>query len=217
MPTPGYRQEEGPARMYDDVETAFNSSGRSEQRLVRAAWDQFERITGGDRRADAARAVAFPGYRILGEIHRGGQGVVYQAVQLSTNRKVAIKVLKEGPLADHIELARFDREVDVLSRLNHPHIVAVHDRGLAAGHAYFVMDYIPGRALDAHVTSAGLSTRQVLDLCRRVCEAVNVAHLRGVIHRDLKPTNIRIDEDGQPRILDFGLAKLAGEADSSAG
>jgi non-specific serine/threonine protein kinase/serine/threonine-protein kinase len=156
--------------------------------------------------------VSFPGYRILGEIHRGGQGVVYQALQESTRRKVAIKVPKEGPFADPTELARFDREVDVLSRLNHPHIVAIHDRGLSAGHAYYVMDYIAGRPLDAYVAGAELSVDEILELFIRVCAAVNVAHLRGVIHRDLKPGNIRVDEEGQPRILDFGLAKLVQEA-----
>src|SRR5262249_16047993 len=130
----------------------------------------------------------------------------------STRRKVAIKVLKEGPFADTTELARFDREVDVLSRLNHPHIVAIHDRGLTAGHAYYVMDYIPGRPLDAYVSGTELTVDELLKLFIKVCDAVNVAHLRGVIHRDLKPGNIRVDEDGEPRILDFGLAKLAQES-----
>src|SRR3989442_853340 len=105
-----------------------------ERRLVGTAWAQFERITSGarSRSIHQSQAVSFPGYRILGEIHRGGQGVVYQALQESTHRKVAIKVPKAGPFADPMELARFDREVDVLSRLHHPHIVAIHDRGLTA-------------------------------------------------------------------------------------
>ena len=183
----------------------------TEINLVDAAWAQFEKITGGVRNESPGRFLAIPGYRILEEIHRGGQGVVYQAIQESTRRKIAIKVLKQGPFADRIELARFEREVDVLSRLNDPHIVAIHDRGLTDGHAYYVMDYVAGKALDAYVTGAEISTDEILTLFAKICDAVNVAHLRGVIHRDLKPGNIRIDMEGEPRILDFGLAKLEEE------
>ena len=193
-------------------------SDSSERPLIDSAWAQFEALAAGRKPPlfGVRHSLVIPGYRILREIHRGGQGVVYQAMQESTHRKVAIKVLKEGPLADLTELTRFDREVDILSRLNHPHIVAIHDRGLAAGHAFFVMDYVPGRPLDAYVAGADLSTREILELFRKMCEAVNVAHLRGVIHRDLKPGNTRIDDEGEPHILDFGLAKLTRDAASSA-
>src|SRR3990172_5986165 len=170
--------------MDGDSEKLANRSEAVERPLIDSAWAQFETLAARYKPSltDVRRSFAIPGYRVLGEIHRGGQGVVYQAMQESTHRKVAIKVLKEGPFADPTELARFDREVDVLSRLNHPHIVAIHDRGLTTGgHAYYVMDYIPGRPLDAHVAGAALSTREILSLCRKVCEAVNVAHLRGVI------------------------------------
>lgn len=153
-----------------------------------------------------------PGYEILREIHRGGQGVVYQAMQKSTRRKVAIKVVKEGPFAGSSERARFEREVQVLGQLNHPSIVAIHDSGAVAGSHYFVMDYISGHALDVWARSASPSIEAVLRLFGAVCEAVSAAHLRGVIHRDLKPGNIRVDAEGQPHILDFGLAKLAGKA-----
>ncbi len=199
--------------MNRDAANIADTSSHAERRLVNDAFAQFERITSGfsSGRAGIPDWVSFAGYRILGEVHRGGQGVVYQALHESTRRKVAIKVLKEGPFADRTELARFDREVDVLSRLNHPHIVAVHDRGLTAGHAWYVMDYVPGRPLDAYVAGADLSMDALLALFVKVCDAVNVAHLRGVIHRDLKPGNIRVDEQGEPRILDFGLAKLVHE------
>ncbi|MBI3834430.1 MAG: serine/threonine protein kinase [Planctomycetes bacterium] len=204
--------------MDSDSNNFVNRSEATERPLIDAAWAQFETLVAQKKSSSPHSSWTFtvPGYRVLREIHRGGQGVVYQALQESTQRKVAIKILKEGPLADERELARFDREVDVLSRLNHPHIVTIHDRGSAAGHAYYVMDYIPGRPLDAYVAGAALSTREVLDLFRKVCEAVNDAHLRGVIHRDLKPSNIRVNEEGEPRILDFGLAKLTPDASGSA-
>lgn len=204
--------------MERDTVNLNGSSGDAENRLVSAAWAQFEDMTACGRIAPSTARGHFsiPGYRVLGEIHRGGQGVVYQAIQESTQRKIAIKVLKEGPFAGPTELARFDREIDVLSRLNHPHIVAIHDRGLTAGNAYYVMDYVAGNPLDAHVAGADLSVKELLTLFVKICDAVNVAHLRGVIHRDLKPGNIRIDMEGEPRILDFGLAKLSQEASTDS-
>ncbi|MFO0972871.1 MAG: serine/threonine-protein kinase [Phycisphaerae bacterium] len=200
--------------MEHESQPVTEAAASSERRLVSAAFQQFERLTsaGGRARPGTVQSTSFPGYRVLREIHRGGQGVVFQAVQESTRRKVAIKVLRGGPFADATELARFDREVDVLSRLKHPHIVTIHDRGLTSGHAYYVMDYIPGRALDAFVAGGDRPLRDVLSLFVKVCDAVNVAHLRGVIHRDLKPGNIRVDDEGEPRILDFGLAKFSRES-----
>ena len=152
---------------------------------------------------------SFIGYRIVREIHRGGQGVVYQAIQESTRRKVAIKVMKEGPFAGPSDRARFDREIQVLGQLNHANIVAIHDTGSAAGSFYFVMDYISGQPLDVYMASGERSIDETLRLFGKICEAVNAAHLRGIIHRDLKPGNIRIDAEGEPHILDFRLAKVA--------
>jgi serine/threonine protein kinase len=152
---------------------------------------------------------SFTGYENLHEIHRGGQGVVYQALQKSTRRKVALKVMRDGPFGAPGDVARFEREVQVLGALQHPNIVAIHDSGSAAGHFYFVMDYISGQPLDTYMAGARHSVKDTLKLFAIICEAVNAAHLRGIIHRDLKPSNIRIDEAGQPHILDFGLAKVA--------
>jgi tetratricopeptide (TPR) repeat protein/predicted Ser/Thr protein kinase len=152
---------------------------------------------------------SFAGYQILREIHRGGQGVVYQALQKSTKRKVALKVMKEGPFATAGEQARFEREVQILGQLNHPNIVAIHDSGQAAGCHYFVMDYISGQPLDVWMAGAAHSIEETLRLFAKICSAVNAAHLRGITHRDLKPGNIRVDENGEPHILDFGLAKVA--------
>ncbi len=154
-------------------------------------------------------ADAFEGYALLGELHRGGQGIVYRAEQRSTGRKVALKVLRDGAFAGKLDRARFEREVQVLAALKHPNIVTIYDSGCAAGHFYFVMDYIPGRPLDVYMSSAPHSVAQTLALFGKVCDAINAAHVRGIIHRDLKPANILVDPAGQPHILDFGLAKLA--------
>lgn len=196
------------------------------------------RIAQPDRLGNAdAPSSWLPGYEVVREIHRGGQGVVFEAVQHSTGRPVALKVMKEGPFADSSDRARFNREVRVLAQLNHPNIVAIHDSGRAEGHDYFVMDYIAGRPLDEHVhlmderigrqvegagkldasplSQAGRGAarrllRNKLALFAQICTAVNAAHARGIIHRDLKPGNIRVDESGTAHVLDFGLAKISG-------
>jgi serine/threonine protein kinase/Flp pilus assembly protein TadD len=155
---------------------------------------------------------SFPGYEIVRRIHRGGQGVVYEAVQKSAKRKVAIKVLRAGPFPGDEERIRFEREVQILASFKHPNIVAVHDSGMAAGHFYFVMDYIAGQPLDVYAASEARPIRDTLNLFEKIARAVHAAHVRGVMHRDLKPGNIRIDADGEPYILDFGLAKIADRA-----
>ena len=118
------------------------------QRLVAAARQQAAANapppTESPRWGSPAATIELPGYDILREIHRGGQGVVYQALQCSTRRQVAIKVMKEGPFAGPSERMRFDREVQILGALNHPRIVTIHDTGSVCGSFYFVMDYVSG-------------------------------------------------------------------------
>ncbi|MGE3182918.1 MAG: tetratricopeptide repeat protein, partial [Phycisphaerae bacterium] len=167
----------------------------------------------GDNGAIEIPREKFPGYELRGEIHRGGQGVVHRALHLATKREVAIKVLYGGSFAGGSELARFEREVQILASLRHPHIVTVHDSGVAPGGSlYFAMDFIDGAPLDLHFDTATYpaATRlhDIVSAFVPICDAVNAAHLRGVIHRDLKPSNIRVDKDGRPQVLDFGLAKL---------
>lgn len=160
---------------------------------------------------------AIPGYRIVREIHRGGQGIVYEALQLSTNRTVAVKVLLEGPFSSERARFRFEREVRLIAALRHPNIVVIHDSGITQGRHYFAMEYVRGQPLDTHVRLAGLSIRDIIRTFVQVCDAVASAHRSGVIHRDLKPSNILVGEDGNPRILDFGLAKVLGDEEESHG
>lgn len=150
----------------------------------------------------------FPGYEIVRELSRGGQGVVYEAVQAGTKRSVAIKVLREGFHASDSALRRFEREIELAAQLNHPNIVAVFHSGIAAdGQLFYAMDYVAGIPLHEYVRQSGLPLEQVLGLYLQVCDAVAHAHRRGVIHRDLKPSNILVDQAGVPKILDFGLAR----------
>jgi len=158
---------------------------------------------------------AIEGYEILEEIHRGGQGVVYKAVQKSTKRVIALKVLLRGPHASSRERYRFEREVDLVANLRHPNIVTVYDSGITQGQYYFAMEYIQGERLDVHIRSKEMSLAETMALFGKICAAVAYAHQHGVIHRDLKPSNILIDADNEPHILDFGLAKLSSASDSS--
>ena len=188
---------------------------------IRAARDEAEAIPplpeGGDLLEPESVPDSIPGYRNIRKLHQGSQGVVFHAIQESTRRNVAIKVLREGPYAGPEDQARFEREIRILGQIDHPNIVSIHEAGVAAGgHYWFVMDYIRGQPLDHYMASGKRSIADTLELFARIAEGVNAAHLKGIIHRDLKPGNIRINSDGEPFILDFGLAKVtSSETESS--
>lgn len=176
--------------------------------LVEYALEQTDRVRNGDTTTPPFfQPDSFSGYVLGPLIHRGGQGYVFRATQRSTGRTVALKVLRDGLFASDADRERLAREARILVELDHPNIVGISDSGIAAGHNYFVMDFVDGVALDEFVRSLNLELRSTLELFAKVCEAVQAAHLKGVIHRDLKPSNIRVTTDGTPRVLDFGLAK----------
>ena len=162
------------------------------------------------------RQVTIEGYDIIRELHRGGQGIVYEAVQKSTKRKVAIKVLLEGGFASSSARRRFQREITLAAGLKHPNIIAIFDSGETPdGHQFCVMDYVRGRSIRDYVRENKLPLEDTLKLFSSVCAAAHFANQKGVVHRDLKPSNILVDSDGVPRVLDFGLAKqLAGGTES---
>lgn len=159
-----------------------------------------------------------PGYEIVREVSRGGQGIVYEAIQVRTRRRVALKILRQDHGIRRAQRARFEREIEIAAALHHPGIVAVYDSiALPAGRHALVLEFVEGKPLDQLFglgAGAGSSTgdheppgiRRSVELLGQVCEAIHYAHQRGVMHRDLKPSNILVDVIGNPRILDFGVA-----------
>ena len=181
-----------------------------------------------------------PGYQIMGELGRGGMGVVYQARQLSLHRTVALKMVLTGSHTGPKDLARFRDEAAVIARLQHPNIVQIYDVGEAAGRPYFVLEFVPGGSLAQQIQGRSQPARPAAQLVETLALAVHAAHANGVIHRDLKPANILLEGEvvsgwrsGKkhanladvpiqtpsfltPKITDFGVAKCAsGESEGS--
>ena len=150
-------------------------------------------------------------YRIMGVLGEGAMGVVYEAEQDQPRRRVALKLIKPGLAGPELLLRRFELEAEALGRLHHPGIAQIYEAGTAdtgfGPQPYFAMEFILGESLLHYAEANQLNTRQRLEIMAKVCEAVHHAHQRGIIHRDLKPPNILVDESGQPKVLDFGVAR----------
>ncbi len=147
-------------------------------------------------------------YRVLERIGAGGMGVVFRAHDDQLNRDVALKVLPVGTLADDSARRRFRQEAQALARLNHPNVATVHEFFTHDGVDFLVTEYIPGITLDAKLKSGALPEAEVLRLGVQLAEGLHDAHQQGVVHRDLKPGNLRLTETGRIKILDFGLARM---------
>jgi hypothetical protein len=167
--------------------------------------------------APADLAAKFPELEILSLLGRGGMGAVYQARQKNLERVVALKILPPEFGHDAAFAARFTGEAQAMARLNHPHIVAIHDFGAREGLYYFIMEFVDGMSLRGLLDSGHVSPKEALAIVPQICEALQFAHDRGIVHRDIKPENILLSKQGQVKIADFGLAKLMGRGAGAGG
>jgi eukaryotic-like serine/threonine-protein kinase len=176
----------------------------------------------GAESADAQRVDPEPGtrvryfgdYELIEEIARGGMGAVWKARQIGLNRIVALKLILGGKLATPSDVLRFRREAEAAANLQHPNIVAIHEIGEHEGQHFFSMDYVEGKSLAGVSDGNPLPARDAARYVKIIAEAIQFAHEHGTLHRDLKPQNVLIDQYDQPRITDFGLAKILGEESS---
>ncbi len=153
------------------------------------------------------RELSLPGYEILGELGRGGMGIVYKARHLKLNRLVAVKKILAGEQADQDLFKRFCREAEVVAQMQHPHIVQIHEVGEHNGQPFLSFEYLEGGSLAKRLAGTPLPEKPAAALVEALAGAMHAAHERGIVHRDLKPANILFAADGTAKIADFGLAK----------
>ncbi len=162
-------------------------------------------------RLDAIREEFAGKYEILQLLGYGGMGALYKARQKKPERLVVLKLMLHGRFASEKYRMRFAREAQAVARLKHPGIVSVYEFGEVNGQPYFTMEYVEGSNIKEYALGRSLEKEEICQIILKVCRAVAYAHQRGVIHRDIKPSNILVDGTGNPRLLDFGLARLNSE------
>jgi len=149
-------------------------------------------------------------YKILEKLGEGGMGVVYKAQDTRLDRLVAIKFLPQHLIADAVEKERFVHEAKAASALNHANITTIHEIDEFEGQMFIVMEYCEGKTLKKMIEKETLTIKKVLDIGIQICEGLTAAHKKEIVHRDIKSENIMVTQEGQVKIMDFGLAKLKG-------
>lgn len=146
-------------------------------------------------------------YRVVGKLGVGGMGVVYEAEDARLSRRVALKFLPEDLASDPDAARRFQREAQTIALLNHPHICTIYDVDEHDGRRFIAMERLEGMNLKAYMARKTIETTEIVDIALQVTDALEAAHAKGIVHRDIKPGNIFVSERGQVKVLDFGLAR----------
>jgi len=152
-------------------------------------------------------------YSIVSKIGEGGMGEVYRARDTKLGRDVAIKVLPAAFSEDSARLARFEPEAQAAGSLNHPNVLVIHHIGMHEGAPYIVSELLEGETLRERMAGGALPQRKAIDYALQIARGLAAAHEKGIVHRDIKPDNVFVTNDGRVKILDFGLAKLSGASD----
>src|SRR5690606_9931903 len=154
-------------------------------------------------------------YKIVEQMGQGGMATIYKAYHARLDRMVAIKVMHQAFLEDQNFLSRFEREAQIVAKLEHPHIVPVYDFAEHEGQPFLVMKYIEGQTLKALNERGALPLEEIVRIMPPIAAALDYAHRQGVLHRDIKPSNIILDNQGTPYLTDFGLARMAQSGEST--
>ncbi|HEV3145897.1 MAG TPA: serine/threonine-protein kinase [Gemmataceae bacterium] len=179
--------------------------------LTSAGTEHFGTLVSAEGIIEPPASFSIPGYEILGELGRGGMGVVYKARQIRAERLVALKLMLHAGHAGSKARERFGLEVQAVARFQHPNIVQLYEVGEADGLPYFTLEFVPGGTLSKKIDLSLLSVRETATFMVILARAIGYAHRAGVVHRDLKPGNVLLAADGSPKIADFGLARKLGD------
>jgi len=164
--------------------------------------------------ASTTSDAGIPGYEVLGELGRGGMGVVFRARNVRLNREVALKLMLAGGSTDRRELTRFLAEAEAVAAVRHPNVIQIYESGEVGGKPYMILELLPGGTLTERLQSLkGRPPAEAAAIITKVARGVAAVHELGIVHRDLKPGNVLLDEHGEPKVTDFGLAKVASGSD----
>src|SRR5262249_24367222 len=184
-----------------------NAHSPNSPTLTSPGTELFGASEAGDRVLGAPGSMAIQGYEILGELGRGGMGVVYKARQIKADRLVALKLMLHAGHAGSKGVELFRLEIQAIDRLQHPNTVQLYEVGESGGLPYFTLEFVPGGTLSKKIHESLLPAADIAALMVILARAISYAHRAGVIHRDLKPGNVLLAADGSPKIADFGLAR----------